>query len=212
MRPSAKFFLPLLLAPALWAGSADAATLVCLLSSLTGNSTACNITLGNVQFSNFTYSGFTASAGDRFVLNGETDASGQVILDFVNDLSSSASGTFSYTATLLGPPIRAFDLGQTTLLASLLGGGTASTTYSSSGLSPLTTGGTSVGGTFQRNLTTQTFTQTFSFNPALAANRLREVEGSWNTYEPVPGPLPLLGAATAFGLSRKLRRRIRSAA
>jgi hypothetical protein len=28
------------------------------------------------------------------------------------------------------------------------------------------------------------------------------------TYEPVPGPLPLLGAASAFGLSRQLRRRV----
>jgi hypothetical protein len=31
-----------------------------------------------------------------------------------------------------------------------------------------------------------------------------------NTYtQPVPGPLPLLGAGTAFGFSRRLRRRVR---
>jgi hypothetical protein len=30
--------------------------------------------------------------------------------------------------------------------------------------------------------------------------------------QPVPGPLPLLGAASAFGFSRKLRRRLRAAA
>jgi hypothetical protein len=29
---------------------------------------------------------------------------------------------------------------------------------------------------------------------------------------PVPGPLPLFGAASAFGFSRKLRRRLRAAA
>ncbi len=30
--------------------------------------------------------------------------------------------------------------------------------------------------------------------------------------QPVPGPLPLFGAASAFGSSRKLRRRLRAAA
>jgi len=212
MRPSPKFFLPLLLAPALWAGSADAATSNCLLSSLTGNPTACNIILDNVQFSNFTYSGFTASATDQFVLEGDSSGSGRVQLDFIDDRSTSVSGTFGYTATLLGPPIRAFNNAEARLSASTLGGGTASSTYSSSGLSPLTTDGSPADGTFQQNLTTQTFTQTFSFNQVAVSNRLRSVEGVWDTYEPVPGPLPLLGAATAFGLSRKIRSRIRSAA
>jgi hypothetical protein len=31
------------------------------------------------------------------------------------------------------------------------------------------------------------------------------------SFRQVPGPLPLLGAATAFGYSRKLRRRINGA-
>jgi hypothetical protein len=33
-----------------------------------------------------------------------------------------------------------------------------------------------------------------------------------NTFQAVPGPAPMLGAAAAFGFSRKLRQRIRAAA
>jgi hypothetical protein len=40
---------------------------------------------------------------------------------------------------------------------------------------------------------------------------IQSIQNSF-TQQPVPGPLPILGAGTAFGLSRKLRQRVKSAA
>ncbi|MEB3243210.1 MAG: hypothetical protein VKO44_06190, partial [Cyanobacteriota bacterium] len=45
-------------------------------------------------------------------------------------------------------------------------------------------------------------------NSPLGMNQM----GNTVTQQPVPGPLPLLGAATMFGFSRKLRRRIQGGA
>jgi hypothetical protein len=78
------------------------------------------------------------------------------------------------------------------------------------------TGGTSTtAADFQPQLTSQTFTQSFSL-VSINSDNLANIGGGWralaNPVPAVPGPLPLLGAATAFGLSRKLRSRIRSAA
>jgi hypothetical protein len=49
-------------------------------------------------------------------------------------------------------------------------------------------------------------TITNSWNSPLGMNQM----GNTVTQQPVPGPLPLLGAATMFGFSRKLRRRIQT--
>jgi hypothetical protein len=42
-------------------------------------------------------------------------------------------------------------------------------------------------------------------------NMTSQVSDITNTFEAVPGPLPVLGAGAAFGFSRKLRKRIKSA-
>jgi hypothetical protein len=44
-----------------------------------------------------------------------------------------------------------------------------------------------------------------------ATNLTSQVSDITNTFEAVPGPLPVLGAGAAFGFSRKLRKRIKSA-
>lgn len=54
--------------------------------------------------------------------------------------------------------------------------------------------------------TANTFDQ---FEAAITNKLIREV--GQNPGDTVPGPLPLLGAAAAFGFSRKLRRRINTA-
>jgi hypothetical protein len=125
----------------------------------------------------------------------------------------STGGSFTYTATLLSG--LSFNKAQANMTGSTLGGGSRVTTLNSSGLTaPITTDGLSGDVAFNPGLTTQTFTQTFEFNFNAAPDNLSAVGGSFNATQAstVPGPVPFIGAAAAFGFSRKLRARIRSAA
>ena len=214
MRSAAKLLLPLLLAPALLPGSAHAFILC------TAPLSSCSGTENNVTFSNFSFSGYTPGPSDTIRLFGNPDGSGSVSLRFNPPRNTSTVGSFTYTATLtpVGPAaIRAFNNANAAIASSLSPGRTVTTTLTSSGLSPAasysqtgTATATPVTGLFLQDLTSQTFTQTFNLNPALADD-VFTVSHEWTARVVVPGPLPLLGAATAFGLSRKLRRRIRSA-
>jgi hypothetical protein len=197
--------------------SSPAHALLCFANNLSG----CDLTDGRVQYSNFSFSpGFIPSATDAFSLLGFADGSGSLAFNLVAPRNS-VNASFTYTVTLLPDPLftYTFDQAQVDANSNILGGGTVSTDLTATGLSATTytrTGNnTSTStGTFSPNLTSRTFTQNFSIVPAgNAAARLNTVSNQWSTKSlPVPGPLPLLGAATAFGLSRKLRSRIRSAA
>ena len=222
MRSPIKFLLPLLLAPGiLSAGSSHALTSFCSLSNLA----SCNQSFDGVTFSNFSFSGFNASVGDQFRLETDHPANsrnGKVVLDFNPDRirpdsDAITNGLFTYTITLApnANGVRAFDTMQAVYDASQISAGSAgSTSITSSGLpSPATANnGSGVAVVLTQGLTSQTFTQAFTFNPQNQLDELLEVRGRWTTYAATPGPLPLLGAATAFGLSRKIRSRIRSAA
>ena len=221
MRLPVKFLLPLLLAPGLLsAGSAHAGESQCNLINLA----SCNQTFDGVTFSNFSFSGFTPSATDvfRLVTDNATSRSGTVILDFVPNLvrptnPAITNGVFTYTIALSpnASGARAFNNMQAVYDATQDGPGSAgSTSITSSGLpSPATSNnGSGTAVSLNRSLTVQTFTQTFTFNPSNETDILLELRGRWTTTASTPGPLPLLGAATAFGLSRKIRSRIRSAA
>lgn len=221
MRLPVKFLLPLLLAPGLLsAGSAHAATSQCFLTNLA----SCNQTFDGVTFSNFSFSGFTPSATDIFklVTDNATSRSGTVFLDFEPNLVRPTSpaitnGAFTYTITLSpnASGARAFNNMQAVYDATQDPPGSAgSTSITSSGLpSPATSNnGSGAAVALNRSLTAQTFTQTFTFDPPNENDILLELRGRWTTIASTPGPLPLLGAATAFGLSRKIRSRIRFAA
>ncbi|MEB3335489.1 MAG: hypothetical protein VKP70_10955, partial [Cyanobacteriota bacterium] len=54
-------------------------------------------------------------------------------------------------------------------------------------------------------------TDSFFTNTLVAAAGLDGVNAITQTVSQVPGPLPILGAGAAFGFSRKLRARIKSA-
>jgi hypothetical protein len=218
MRYSVKFLLPLLLAPTLIASPAHSGS--CLLSNLP----ACNITENNIQFSNFSFTGFTANADDRFTFtaNSNGNRGGTVALQFDPVRDSSVAGSFSYTATLLPSPLYNYTFQDITPGAQATffePGSTLSSSVASSGLigtatlSKAGTGSTSTTpASFQPQLTSQIFTQSFNL-VSVNSDNLASIGASWRARaNPVPGPLPLLGAATAFGLSRKLRSRIRSAA
>lgn len=209
VRTSTKFLVPLLVAPSLLAGSAHAtANGSCFLTNLA----SCNQTLDGVVFSNFSFSGFTAAAGDKFNLLGDP-LYGDAKLTFDPSRTTSITNArFSYTVTLASDT--AFRVAQANINGSTLGGGSITTSFSSSGLiapATATFNGPNVPGSFNQNLSTQTFTQAFTFNRVGSGDVFSQVGALWSTYQPVPGPLPLLGAATAFGLSRKIRSRIRSA-
>jgi len=221
MHSAAKFLLPLLLAPAFLPESAHANTITC-----TAPFNTCGGTDDSVIFSNFSFSpGFTILPDDRIRLIGNPDGSGSVtyLFDPFRDTSTVGSnvGSFTYTATLIpaGPAaIRTFVEAKVDSASNLSGLGTVTSSLSSSGLSPSAayskTGGVTapqVIGIFQPYITSQTFTQSFDLNLNVGDNVIT-VTHNWTAKVEVPGPLPLLGAATAFGLSRKLRSRIRSAA
>ena len=204
----------LLIAPILSAGSSQAASGSCSLASLA----SCNITLDNVQYSGFSFAGFTAAPGDTFNLAGFASGAGIVSLSFTPDrVVDIPAGSFAYTATLLSG--RTFNQAQANLTGSTLGGGDYSTTLSAA---QLPTSATSNGGagsfkSFNPGFSTQTFSQTFNFNFVSAPDSVSQVGASFTAQQPappsgVPGPVPLLGAAAAFGFSRKLRSRIRLAA
>jgi len=215
MRSASKFFLPLLLAPVFLTGSAHAVS--CLANDLP----SCNLVDGNVQYSNFSFSGgFTPTGNDIFSLLGFGDASGSLAFNLVPNGRNAVNSSFTYTVTLLPTPLFKYTFLGANVGANgnIISGGTIASSLSATGLSATSftrTGNdtATVGGTFVPNLTSRTFTQTFSIDPAgNDAARLFTVSNDWNTKSsPVPGPLPLLGAVTAFSLSRKLRSRIRSA-
>ncbi|MFM7640271.1 MAG: hypothetical protein ACKO45_01760 [Cyanobium sp.] len=196
----------LLIAPVLAAGSAQAATSSCNLSSLG----TCNVTLGNVTYSGFGFTGITPVGGDVFNLAGFSNGAGQVSLSFSpNRVVDIPSAQFTYTATLSGG--LSFNKAQANLTGSTLGGGNYSTTLSAPQL-PISATSTGGAGSFQNftpGLTSQTFTQVYSFDFVNDPDDLASVGGSFTAE--VPAPLPLFGAAAAFGFSRKLRSRIRSA-
>jgi hypothetical protein len=222
MRTTFKLFAPLLLAPAFLSGPAHA--LSCSLSNLA----SCNQSQNGVQFSNFTFSGFTADAGDTFEFTGSLTGNSRVSVNFNPARKTIPTGSFGYTATLIPTPLFRYTFNTAAVStdsqfidptpptpASIL-----TTSLASSGLPlapTLTLTGTSSTTTnqnasFNPSLSTLTFTQNFSIN-ALGADETFQITGTFRAKaNPVPGPLPLLGAATAFGLSRKLRSRIRSAA
>lgn len=221
MRSVSKFLLPLFLAPAFLTGTAHAR--ICNANSL-GD---CNTDVGSVQFSNFSFSpGFTPSANDSFSLTGYEDGSGAIAFE-LNPKRNEVNASFTYTVTLLQGPqfTHTFDrvnVGADTenmVDVNNNAATVAATLSTTSGLSQASytkignNAATSFTGVFSPGITSRTFTQSFSIVPSGNVNaRLVTVSNDWHTNSaPIPGPLPLLGAVTAFGLSRKLRRRIRSA-
>jgi hypothetical protein len=73
------------------------------------------------------------------------------------------------------------------------------------------TDSSAIGGeqTYVTPLSSDTFTATLNVTGGQIQNITTNYEA--DAIAPVPGPLPILGAGAAFGLSRKLRQRIKAA-
>ncbi len=110
---------------------------------------------------------------------------------------------------------------QSNITGSTFTNGSFSTTVTSNpAIAPATSGSTplsnpSLDSFFGPGITSAVFTQSFDVAGGPNAALVNSVGLSLTQRRPgneVPGPLPILGAGVAFGLSRKLRQRVRQAA
>ena len=162
------------------------------LNSYSGFSPNDNFFLGSFLSAgvpNFSFSASPATSwgtGTARVLNYTLTApSGRLLSDYTSSLSGSAFGSNSGNFNLVGSA------------------GNAQSTY-------VNGTGTSASKVYGTPLSSDTFTATLNttigsmtgFNTSYGADAV---------VPPVPGPLPILGATAAFGLSRKLRQRIKAA-
>jgi len=184
------------------AGESKAALFDCFLNNLS----ACGGQLGDKNFTGFSLTnlvGYTPSANDTLTIT-ESDGVWTVETRF-NPTLTNRSGTLNYNIAVVGTN---FTFNETEVN---VGGSTQTTrptvVSTMTGISAFTTS------------TAIAQARTFTTKPAsiavsqqfTAANRA--MNSFTTTYtQNVPGPLPLLGAAAAFGFSRRLRSRIKTSA
>ena len=170
--------------------------------------------IGDKIYSNFSYTGFVSSDLAQNVVNmSESGVGGlQHTIGMMNTAGwTSASNTFNYTITVVGTGV-VLDQWAATGGSSIIGSQFNSTvTATNSAPSPNPNGAVnafstvSSPSTFTAGTTSSAFTNTFNVsNNAFTSfdNSLTQKLSATAT----PGPLPILGAAAAFGSVRKLRR------
>ncbi len=172
-----------------------------------------DLTVGNTKISNLSCAGDIANSPD--VLISFAELSNNVEYSFIgNALSGSSVGSIGYDIEII--------LGQNVFKSvQLTADGTTDSVYSA-------VKDISWSGGVAQLVTTQTGAEPVFTFPTLNVKKLAifdswkatsgEVQIVKNNFvqvpgqalpDPVPGPLPILGAAAAFGFSRKLRARIR---
>jgi hypothetical protein len=181
------------------AGESKAATFECFLSSLS----ACGGIIGDKDFTDFEISGYTPNANDKVTVMKLDDVwqVGVALNSFINK-----TGTLKYNVAVTGTN---FTFNETSV--SVSGSTTAvrpSVASTMTGITPFTTNTAgSQTRTFATKPTSIAVSQVFTAAPS------RSINSFTTTYtQNVPGPLPLLGAAAAFGFSRRLRSRIKTSA
>jgi len=181
------------------AGEAKAALFDCYLNNLS----ACGGQLGDKNFTGFSLVGYSPTAADTLTIT-ESDGVWTVETSFTPSITSK-SGTLNYNVAIVGTSAT---FNETDVN---VGGSTQNvrpTVVSTMTGIPVftTTTGTAQTRTFTTKPTSIVVSQQFT-----ASNR--SLNSFTTTYtQNVPGPLPLLGAAAAFGFSRRLRSRIKTSA
>jgi len=173
-------------------------------------------TVGDKTYSNFSYTGFVSGDLNQNVVNmAESGVGGlQHTIGMQNTAGwTSASNTFSYTVSIASGS-NVFDQWAATGSSSILGSAFNSTVAATnSSPSPNPNGAvnafSTVGSpsTFTDGTTSSAFTNTFN----VTSNAFTSFDNSLTqkftpSASATPGPLPILGAAAAFGSVRKLRR------
>jgi len=184
-----------------------------------GTISSCNTTIGNLTFSNFTLTNAGTPDGidndDEITISQLSPTSYAINSSFVRNPSTylaSPSGQYSFRVTTSSG-----DLNQAALNSTTLPGGDFTYTYA---LTPsvgsafsLISAGTPAGPTsFESTPTYTDVVITWSRTTGLSTGATFFLSLDNDTPPPfgVPGPLPLFGAAAAFGVSRRLRQRIAS--
>jgi hypothetical protein len=207
-------------------------SLTCSIAAIiNGNCNGGDITVGDKTLTNFDFSGLDTADGDSmtFTSFGPGGIFHQFQYNFASPLPQSPfSGSFSYRVTIndLGAG-NTFKKIQSNITGSTEGSGSFFTSVTaSSPLTPVSSDASSSNVSpginpgndafFGPGVTTAIFTQSFNLagsDPNVAiVNSLGVTLTQQRPTESVPGPLPILGAGAAFGLSRKLRSRVRQAA
>lgn len=183
-----------------------------VLNCTFGNTSTCASPEGNLVFSNFSFSGggaegvdniqisqtgpgeiytiaFNAAGGGQF----DTDATLNFTITPINGYALSAAGASS-TVNTFDNPLFSF-------------------VYNASNLPTLTTSGNTISPVpFSAPTSSSNIVLSWNNPNATASGTSLFVSLQQQPPATVPGPLPLLGAASAFGFARKMRSRTRTSA
>lgn len=182
--------------------------------------------IGDKAVTGLSFTGFTPGDLDTLLFTRITPTFFQLQYNFDPQAQSNTAGTFGYTISITPAGVADGNVlfrAQSNITGGTLEGGSFTTTATESAakVTPLTaTDGSSPSnppGIFVPNTVSATFSQTFaaSNNPPPGPATINSFGLQFtqtNIPTSVPGPLPILGAAAAFGLSRKLRNRIKQVA
>lgn len=128
-----------------------------------------------------------------------------------------ASGTKILNYSVTAPSGKLLSVHTASLSSALItpGSGTFTVAGTNSATGVMTNNNTMAGMvSYPVNLASDTFTATLS---GISGGGVQTIQSSYGVVDapptpPVPGPLPIFGAAAAFGFSRKVRNRIKAAA
>lgn len=178
-----------------------------LLTCTFGNFAGCNQTLGNATFSGFNVTGTGFQATDEIQIS-QSGSIFEIIGDYIPGGSRlTGAGQLSFSVTLADGRFKAAQSdfivgagsGNFNLISTLSGLGSPLLNVNTSSDGPVffasSVPTTNVLISWDQNGSTKTGTQS-----------ILSIESE------VPGPLPLLGAASAFGFSRRMRQRIKARA
>ena len=191
------------IAPVVLSAGEAKALLTCTFSNFSG----CNQTLGNATFSGFNVSGTGFQATDELQISQVGDIY-EIFADYTpGGTRLTGSGQLSFLITLSDGR---FTTGQSD---TIVGAGTGNFNFTStlSGLgSPLLNTNTSTDGPkpFASSVSATSVLISWDQNSSTRT----AFSSILSVGTEVPGPLPLLGAASAFGFSRRMRQRIKARA
>lgn len=184
-----------------------------VLNCTFGNTTACTSSAeGNLQFSNFSFSGTGAEGVDAIQVS--QTGPGEI---YTIAFNAGGVGQFDSEATLnfTITPINGYTLSAAGVSSTVntFDNPLFSFNYTSGNLPSLTTSGNTVSPVpFSAPLTSSDIVIKWSEASATASGTSFNLSLQPPSTTPVPGPLPILGAASAFGFSRRIRNRSRLSA
>jgi hypothetical protein len=186
------------------AGESKAAMFECFLNNLS----TCGALLGDKNFTNFSLTGYTAGPNSKISVE-ESSGTWLVTTTFDPRTQGTVSGTLKYDVNIVGTgftfkdtevSVSGFATGGNPLVSSKITGLNFGNAF-------LADSNTTPVEVYANNTKSINVDQKFT---ASGTRRLASFTTSFT--QNVPGPLPLLGAAAAFGFSRRLRSRIKTSA